>query len=410
MKVYHVITIAALFMAVLMAVMTGCKYDVTEPQWYGSFEAPLTPTITQITPANTAGPGVNTIVITGTNFAESPDSNLVYFTNVQATILSASSTSLTVLRPNLVTDSAFIKVVSPKALVVAKFTQPYKIEAVDARWGAFLANNALSGAAIDNAENLYVTDQSNRKVYKVDANNNMTPLATDPTLGIATRNPSDAKIGPDGNLYILSTNRSIEVMNIQTGAVSEWVKLASGKNMKFGDFDANGYLYAGGVRTDLFVIGPDKTPVASTLYTKDEILSVRVYNSNLYLIVKLASTGVPAIIRHSIGAGGVLGTQEVLLAWNATTVGEFATRSIRGFTFDANGIMYIATDSPDPMLMVNLTTKTVEVLYKGILPGYCKYFCGSSRHYLYMIVGDTTLGVTWTVYRVDIGVAGTPYY
>jgi hypothetical protein len=411
MKVYHVLTIAALFMAVLMAVMTGCKYDVAEPQWYSSVDAPPAPNITSITPANIAGAGVNTIVITGTNFAESPDSNLVYFTNAPATILSASSTSLTVLRPNLVTDSAYIKVVSPKALVVAKFPQPYKIERVHMKWGAFLvAAEALSGAAIDNNENLYITNQVSKKVFKVDATNNTTQVALAPA-GVVTRNPSDAKIGPDGNLYIMSTNRAIEMMDVQTGVVSEWVRLASGKNVKFGDFDANGYFYTGGARSDLFVIAPDKSFIATNLYSKDEILSVRVYNGYLYLLIKLAGTGtVPIFVRHSIGAGGVLGAQQVMLDWNAATVGEFASRSIRGFTFAADGTMYLVTDSVDPVLMVDLTTKTVQILYKGILPGYCKYFCGSSRHYLYLITGDSTLGQEWAVYRVDIGVEGTPYF
>jgi hypothetical protein len=73
--------------------------------------------------------------------------------------------------------------------------------------------------------------------------------------------------------------------------------------------------------------------------------------------------------------------------------------------------MYMVTDSPDPLLMVDLTAMTVQIAYKGILPGYCKYFCGSSsRNYLYLITGDTTLGQEWAVYRVDIGVAGTPYF
>jgi hypothetical protein len=411
MKVYHVLTIAALFMAVLMAVMTGCKYDVAEPQWYSSYDTPPSPNITQISPANAAGAGVNTIVITGTNFAVSPDSNLVYFTNVPATILEASSTSLTVLRPNLVTDSAYIKVVSPKALVVAKFPQPYKIERVHMRWGAFLvATEALSGPAIDQNENLFITNQSSRRVFKVDPTGNTTQVALAPA-GLVTRNPTDAKIGPDGNLYIMSTNRSIEMMNLQTGITSEWIKLAVGKNVRFGDFDANGYFYTGGARSDLFIVAPDKSFIALNLYSKDEILSVRVYNNYLYLLIRLAGTGtVPIFVRHSIGAGGTLGTQQVMLQWNAATVGEFASRSIRGFTFAANGTMYLVTDSPDPVLMVDLTAKTVQVLYKGILPGYCKYFCGSSGNYLYLVTGDVTLNLEWAVYRVDIGVAGTPYF
>ena len=405
MKVYNVLTNAALFMAVLMAVMTGCTYDVAEPQWYADYQAPPTPTITQVTPADVAGPGVSTITITGTNFAVDPDTNLVYFGNVRAEIVAASATAITVLRPNLVTDSAYIKVVSPKALVVAKLAQPYKIDQVHQRWGSFLvATEALSGAAIDDNENLYVTNQSSKRIYKVDPTNNQI------LLGEATRIPADAKIGPDGNLVLMCTNRVIEAMDVTTGAVSEWGRLPTGKNAKFGDFDANGYLYTGGAKSDLFTIGPDKNPVASTLYAKDDINAVRVYNGYLYLLIKPGGTGtVQTIVRHSIGAAGALGPKEVMLEWNEATVGTLVTRTIRGITFSSTGIMYAVTDSVDPLLMVDLTAKTVQIMYKGILPGYCKYFCGSSRQYIYMIVGDTTLGVEWTVYRVDVGVAGAPY-
>lgn len=420
MKVYDLLTDAALFMAILTMVMTGCKYDITEPQWYGDYTPPPTPTIDLITPADSATPGVNTIVITGTNFGEWKDSTktalkdtpYVYFSGVQADLVpgTVSPTSLTVRRPNLVTDTAFVVVAPPKGYIVAKFPRRYKIDTVSIRWGAFLSNNALSGVAIDNAENLYVTDQSNRKIFKVDADNLQTDFGAAP-LGISTRVPSDAKIGPDGNLYIFSANRSIDVMNVQTGVVTEWVKLASGKIVKFGDFDSFGYLYGGGSKSDLNIISPNGTAVSLGLYAKDDIQGVRVYNNYLYLFVKLAGTGtLPKFVRHSISAGGVLGAQEPVLEWSQAEVGAFASRSVRGFTFATNGIMYLVTDSVDPILMVNLSTKTVDILYKGIVPSNCKYFCGSSRHYLYLICGDTTLGITWTAYRIDVGINGAPYF
>jgi hypothetical protein len=73
--------------------------------------------------------------------------------------------------------------------------------------------------------------------------------------------------------------------------------------------------------------------------------------------------------------------------------------------FSANGTMYLATDSPDPILIVNPTTKSVEIFYKRILSPYCKHFCWGTGTHFYMISGDTNLNEEWTVFRVDAGIA-----
>ena len=176
MKVKQAVLKAMLSAAVLMAVMTGCKYDVAEPQWYKPFEAPASPTITQIQPSQ-ATAGVNTITIVGTNFADAPYVNGVYFDNVTAEIISASSTSITVRRPNLVTDSAVVKVVPPRALTVAK-QGPYKISPVVTRYGGFLSNVQLSTVTLDAQENMYVVETPSRNVVQAMPNGDHVVKAT----------------------------------------------------------------------------------------------------------------------------------------------------------------------------------------------------------------------------------------
>ena len=153
-------------MVALMVMMTGCEYDVAQPLWHQDFEEPPTPVITQIEPAQVATPGVNIITIRGENFAESPDTNTVYFGTVPAEIASTSATTITVRRPNLVIDSCTIKVISNQALVVAKYS-PYKIDPVINRYGSFLDNVVLSIVAVDDAENLYVVETASRNIVKV---------------------------------------------------------------------------------------------------------------------------------------------------------------------------------------------------------------------------------------------------
>ena len=60
-----------------------------------------------------------------------------------------------VLRPNLASDSTFIKVVSYGALNIAQWG-PYQIDPVMERFGGFVENIALSAIAVDNQENVYI--------------------------------------------------------------------------------------------------------------------------------------------------------------------------------------------------------------------------------------------------------------
>lgn len=405
MKAHCFLMIAVLFMAVLV-IMTGCEYDAAQPLWYEDFTAPPSPQITKIEPDNMAKAGVNTITILGENFATGTGANIVYFGSATADIFEATATSIKVYRPNLATDSCEVKVVSNGAFLVAKYQKAYKIDPVMKEYGGFRDNLALSVAAVDQAENLYVVETGSRNIYKI------TPDGGKTTLGQASRAPTDAKIGPDGRLYLPGNNRAIDMVDLATGATTRWIHLPAGKVVKFGDFDTNGYFYTGGARTDLMIVAPDLTTRAAGIYpttttgANNDIIAVRVYNGYVYVATRSSATGPATIWRHAIGAGGTVGPQEMVIDMNATA---FASQALRAILFSANGTMYLATDSTNPILIVNPTTKNVEILYKGILSPYCKQFCWGAGTSFYMISGDTILGQVWTVFRVDAGfAAGAP--
>jgi len=345
---------------------------------------------------------VNTIIIHGENFAEPPDTNDVYFDNVPAEIVETSATFIRVRRPNLAIDSCMVKVVSAQAIVVAKYG-PYKIDPVIERYGSFVENLALSVVAVDNAENLYVVETSSRNVYKV------TPDGDKTVIGTASRAPFDASIGPDGNLYLMENNRAIDIVDVTANTVTRWTRLPSGKVVKFGDFGNNGYFYTGGTRTDLLVVPFDLStdPTSTGFYATDEILAIRVFNEHVYVVSRPAgSQDPPKIWRHPIDASGNVGSQELVLDWSTT--GEFATRTLTSLTISADGIMYIGTDSPGPLLIVDPNTQTVDYFYKNIVQDYCKHFCWGNETYLYMISGDTNFEQEWTIYRIDMGTTGAP--
>jgi hypothetical protein len=264
------------------------------------------------------------------------------------------------------------------------------------QYGGFRDNFALSTIAVDQAENLYVVETGSRNIVKVTPDGGRTVLAQ------VTRAPTDASIGPDGRLYLPGNNREILVVNVTTGIVSRWIQLPAGKVVRFGDFDDNGYFYTGGVRTDLMIVAPDLTNRAAGVYATAEIIAIRVYNGYVYVATRESATGPATIWRHSLDATGNLGPQEMMIDMNTTA---FASRTVRAIMFSVNGTIYLATDAPDPILIVNPATKNVEIFYKGILSSYCKHFCWGNGNYFYMISGDTNLGQVWTVYQVNAGIA-----
>jgi hypothetical protein len=414
MKTARILRFAAFLTAGSLAVIAGCKYDVADPLWDQPPGTSIAAAITSVEPAQ-AAPGVNIITIHGTNFTGAIDTSLIhndyvdtsiayngiFFDNLSAEIIQFSSTSIKVRRPNLASDTCTVKVAPARALVAARFT-PYKIDPVIARYGSYLENLPLSVVTADSVENLYVISQSDKAISKVTPTGGKSIIATAPLV------PTDARIGPDGRLYLMATNRQISVVDVQTGTVQLWRNCPSGKVVKFGDFDAYRHFYTGGVRTDIVIISLDTTTVfrIAGYYATAEILAVRAFNGYLYVAAKNAAGQTPSvgIWRHSIAAGGTLGSKELVLSWDGA--GEFALRTIRTIAFATNGTMYIATDSPNPILSFDPATQSLDYFYKGIIPSYCKQFCWGSQTFIYLISGNTSPAQEWTVYRVDMGTTG----
>lgn len=392
-----------LMFAVILAIVllsflliSGCKINVAEPVWEKPFTEPVTPKITSVVPEQ-APAGVSTITINGENFASAPGFNTVYFDKTSSEIISSTSTSIVVRRPNVAADSAVIKVVSNQALSAVKYS-PYKVERVLEPYGDFSQNVTLSVVAADIQENLYVIEGIN--VHKV------TPDGEKSVFATANRLALDAKLGPDGNLYLLGNNRAVDKVDLATGEVSRWIQLPSGKLVRYGDFDDNGNFYTGGNKTDLVVVEPNLTvkPTAG-YYTGFDILAVRAFNNFIYVAAKRSDYADTAkIYRHQIDAAGNLGTQELVLDMRITE--DLASRSIKGLTFSSAGIMYLATDAVNPIITFNLTNGTVDFLYKEILRPYCKSFCWGAGNFIYMINGDANAGEEWRVYRVNTGITG----
>jgi hypothetical protein len=317
MNASQVLILIIFLVALLIVSVTGCKYDVAEPKWDSPAANSTTVTITSIVPSQ-ATPGVNVITILGTNLAGALDTNRttkhyyytdslnvprdtivydstlvyngVYFNSVQATVLEISSTMIKVYRPNIISNSCTIKIASDKALATVKYT-PYKIDAVTESFCTFVANPPLGSICVDNGGNLYITESTNKYLWEVAPDGSKTQLqAGNATNLVLTRVPTDARIGPDGNLYYFN--------NVSTGAKeihmvvlspassvkdSLWFTFSPVKNVICGDFDKYGYLYTGGRKSGIQVVRPNRSKRDEGGYANDTITSMRVFNDYLYL-------------------------------------------------------------------------------------------------------------------------------
>lgn len=408
-------TAALVVGAISLASATRCSYDVAEPMWDKPYTVPATPAITQIQPSS-APAGVNTIRITGQNLSGVPTTNGVYFDLTPAEVVEKSVTAITVRRPSLVTTSCTVKIVSDSALVVAKSAFG-NIDLVMDRIGDFRDNIALGAVTVDSLENVYVASGVTPvSIWKLTPDGGKTGLTTS---GISLRAPTDAALR-NGVLHLTGNNREIQQVDLSTGAAARWTQLPSGRVVKTGAFDANGYYYTGGAAGSDLCIVPPNPPTTLTLsqitlagaYAADEILSVRISRGYVYVASRANSTTPVKIWRHPIVGLGQIGAQELWL--DLANFAAFSSRVVRVMEFSTTGMMYLVTDAVDPILVFdppNSTLRAVDYFYKGIVPPNGKNSAWGNGNYLYLVIGDVANSdpsLRWNIVRVNVGMPHAP--
>ena len=245
-----------------------------------------------------------------------------------------------VLRPDIVSDSCVIKIASDKSTAIVKFS-PYKITAVKEPFGNFTTNVPLHAIALDAVGNMYITDEtitipvsSSNPTYYLYNLWKVTPGGQKISLGyLANETPqtqltkqlllSDARVSPlDGKLYYLQTgvpnSKDVHMVDLNTVPLKDslWFKQIAVR-ISFGDFDANGYFYAGGVKSGIVVIRPNHSlRIESSYYTADTILSMRVFNHYVYVATR------SGIWRNSVSDTGHVGASEPVLNYLSTAFGS----------------------------------------------------------------------------------------
>lgn len=379
-----------LLTGILMLAMSGCEYDAPGSIWDSRPEGNPTPTISAMNP-EVGVPGANELTLVGTNFSPNAGDNTVYFDNAQAEIITASSTEITVLRPAIVGDAIDVTLAIAGVVELAKF-DGYEIDQVHESYGLIESSEIISSFTVDNDENILMAMQS-RDLVKLTPDGSKTVIGNTGTLA------SDMKVAADGSLYIQRRNHKL--MYHFTDTMETAVEFFEWTNkMFFFDLDENGNGYAGGRNTYMGLHSADGTSSNGPEYIDFEILAVRVFNGYVYVLAMAEEGDEPTgIYKHEItSSAGSVGERELVA--DLSYLGE--EPALTDIAIGDDGSIYVATEGPDPILVVN-TDGSIYPFYKDILVPTAVEIEWGTGNYMYQRLGGDNYGLE----RIDMGGPGT---
>jgi len=216
------------------------------------------------------------------------------------------------------------------------------------------------------------------------------------TAGVALW--TSLKMGPNGYLYAARNSRAVYRFSPGGGSSAAlWVALPTGSTIYDLDFDQNGNLWGGGNSTNIYRVQSDKT--ITTFPFVGNVRSLRVYNGYLYFAARTEAG--EKIWRAQISSSG-LGTPEIYFDFAA-----YPTNTPLAITFSSDGVLYIGTDSPDGIVIVN-PNKTYSApygAYKASFGTGLSYFAWGGADDLYTSTSNGIL-LKFTIR----GKKSAPYY
>lgn len=337
-------TVLILVAALSLMLVSGCSNPKTGSLYDPNATFRPQPTITSVLPAGGAFGGMDTITINGTNFSSALSENTVYFNATPATLLSASPTAIKLLAPLVVLDSIGVRVAVLGSDLFSN-TYQYKLSAGVAAFGGLLSTETATSVATDNSGNLY-SGFSNLGAESGILE--FTPDGTRSTYAPATAGVAlwtCMNFGPGGYLYGARNIRALYRFAPGGGTSAALWTQVLGSTFSVFDFDQDGNVWAGGNMSNIYRIAQDKS-VTTYPVSVSAVHSMRVYSGYLYFAAR--SDAGEKVWRAQISASG-LGTPEVYFDFASAYPSNMAL----AITFSSDGILYIGTDSPDGLVVVN---------------------------------------------------------
>lgn len=387
-------------------VMFSCE-DPNYPEniWDEDDQGNASPSISSVEPEGSAFAGIDTLTINGQNFSENSSANLVYFDNMLGNVINATSTSLKVVTPNLVSDSVQIRVAVQGAFLFADHSSLYTLTAAVSDYGPFDQFTDIFSLDLDRDENLIVSMDGtpNAEFWIVDTNQDSAVWSG------ALAKASGMKLGPTGSVYFVNYQRFLYKDEQGTPKENSEIFKRLNGNATDLDFDSYGNLFVGGAGStiDVVDINDDDGLTSGVTEAKNldtlDILSLRVLNDYLYVLTTTVTSDQAIYKMQILDDSGSLGDIELVFDWSSYTN---KLSSALCFTLSEAGDLFVGSDSDDQPLTY-IQNGNASGFYSSILTAPISYMAWGNSNYLYLI---NKTEETNRVQRVDTRMSGADYY
>ena len=379
--------------------------DAPESIWDGNDQGGTTPIVSGVEPSQGAFAGIDTIMITGQHFSPDVSENLVYFNGMLGNVVSATSSLIGVVPPNLVSDSVQINVAVQGAFVFGKYENLYSLKAAVVEYGPFDQFTDIYSLDLDTQENLIVSLNAtpDAQFWIVDTDQDSAVWSS------SLAKASGMKMGPNGSIYFVNYQRFLYKDEQGTAKENTEIFKRLNGNATDLDFDENGNLFLGGTGSTIDLVNiyndgglTDGVSEAKNLDTLD-IISLKVYNNFLYVLTTTVTSDQSIYKMPILDDSGALGDLELVFDWSDYTNKEAFALC---FALSEAGDILVGSDwASQPLTIIQNGLATG--FYSSILTAPIVYMAWGNENYLYVI---NKTDETNRVQKIDTRMAGADYF
>ena len=379
--------------------------DAPDSVWDENDQGGSTPIVSSVEPAQGAFAGIDTVIITGQHFSDNISENLVYFDGMLGNVVEATSTTIGVVPPNLVSDSVQISVAVQGAFVFGKYENVYTLRAAVIEYGPFDQFTDIYSLDLDRQENLVVSLNAtpDAQFWIVDTNQDSSVWSS------SLAKASGMKMGPTGSIYFVNYQRFLYKDEQGTDKENTEIFKRLNGNATDLDFDENGNLYVGGTGSTIDLVDiynegglTDGVSEAKNLDTLD-IISLKVFNNFLYVLTTTVSSDQAIYKIPILDNSGSLGDLELVFDWSSYTNKE------------AFALCFALSESGDILVGSDWTSQPLTIIQNGFASGFYSsvltapivYMAWGSGDYLYVI---NKTEETNRVQKIDTRMKGADYF
>jgi hypothetical protein len=388
-----------------LVLLGGCNEEAPPSLYNPTAPSGPQPVVTSVLPSDSLLATITMVTITGQNFSPDPTQDIVFFDATPAQIVSASATQLMVITPNLLSDSAKIRVSTRGSALFSDPPVVRRLLAAAVEFGKAKSDEDSYALAVDNQGNVYVSrtqtsNGANLGILKISPDGVRSDSVFSYSASVTKF--SALKVGPDGFMYGVRGLNALYRIPMTGGAPVLWTDPTLNGLGKLNDidFDQAGNIWGAGDGTKIYRVTSGGL-VKGFPYTAT-IRTLRVFNNNLYVGGKTGTQeGVwsfPIISSDSLGSP--------TLVWDNSAYYAPLSPAVTAVTFSADGGMYVGVDAQDGILVV--TGGVATPLYPGVILPTPQSFAWSLGTDLYYSRGGAVY--PHRVIRVNTLRQGAPYY